>query len=109
MSLKPGKLSDVIPLHSRYKNWFSKHGLLLAMALPFIAFVTVFSYVPLFGWIYAFFDFRPGVSLAKSAFVGFKYFRMALDFQSGSELLLVLRNTFALSFLSIILSRWPKG
>jgi putative aldouronate transport system permease protein len=105
MSFKLIKSASVkIAINSRYNNWFSKHGLLLLMALPFIAFVTVFSYVPLFGWIYAFYDYHPGVSLAKSTFVGFKYFQMALDFRSGSELLLVLRNTFALSFLSILLS-----
>jgi putative aldouronate transport system permease protein len=88
----------------RRKNWFSKHGLLLLMALPFVAFVTLFSYVPLFGWSYAFFDYHPGVSLAKSAFVGLKHFQTALDFNSGSELLSVLRNTFVLSFLSILFS-----
>lgn len=81
--------------------------ILLLMALPFTAMVLLFSYVPLFGWIYAFFDYKPGIKLINTPFVGFKYFMMALDFRSGSELFIVLRNTLVLSFLGLAASPLP--
>ncbi len=80
---------------------------LLAMALPLVLFVFLFSYVPLFGWIYAFFDFRPGVGLFKVPYAGLKYFQMAFNFRGGSDLLPVLRNTFVMSFLGLACSPLP--
>ena len=36
---------------------------LLLMILPFLVLVFLFSYLPLAGWLYAFYDYRPGFSL----------------------------------------------
>ena len=48
---------------------------LVLMYLPFAALVFVFSYLPLWGWRYAFFDYRPGVTaLTAENFVGLKWF-----------------------------------
>jgi len=76
---------------------------LLLMALPFIILVIVFNYVPLFGWIYGFYDYKPGIPLKDSEFVGLKYFRLAFMDQ-GTDLIRVLKNTLVLSFLSILVS-----
>lgn len=89
------------------KRYNKNSWVLLALAVPFVAFVFVFSYLPLFGWIYAFFDYRPGVPLSQTPFVGWKYFAMALNFRGGSELLQVLIDTFALSFLGLFFSPLP--
>lgn len=34
------------------------------MILPFILLVLVFSYYPLYGWVYAFFDYKPPFPLS---------------------------------------------
>jgi ABC-type polysaccharide transport system permease subunit len=47
---------------------------LLLFLSPFLLAVVVFNYVPLFGWVYAFFDYRPGVPLTRESFAGLKYF-----------------------------------
>ena len=47
---------------------------LFLMFLPFIALVAVFSYLPLWGWRYAFFDYKVGDTLTMDKFVGFKWF-----------------------------------
>lgn len=78
---------------------------LLAMGIPCILFVIIFGYVPLFGWIYAFFDYKPGISLQNSQFVGLKYFVMALS--NGKELQMTLRNTLVLSGLGILTTPLP--
>ncbi|WP_227013643.1 ABC transporter permease [Paenibacillus psychroresistens] len=78
---------------------------LLLLALPFIGLVFIFNYVPLFGWIYAFFDYKPGIPLSNSPFVGFKYFELA--FHEGSDLWKVMRNTLVLSLLTVVTTPLP--
>lgn len=77
---------------------------LLLLALPFVLFTFAFSYVPLFGWIYAFFDYKPGIPLSHSTFLGLENFRsMLTDPRMGP----VLVNTLALSLLSIATAPIP--
>lgn len=76
--------------------------------LPFILLVAVFSYYPLYGWVYAFFDYKPPFPLSMDNFVGFKWFK----YMVGNEVRLakiieVLRNTFAMSGLSLLFSWFP--
>ena len=78
---------------------------LLLLALPFVIFVAAFSYVPLFGWAYAFTDYRVGMSLTEANFVGMENF-LAI-WQNRNEFFRVMRNTFALSFIGLIFSPLP--
>ena len=58
---------NAVKNHMRKK--IKKDGLqLLFMVVPFVIFVFIFSYLPLFGWIYAFFDYRPGLALKDMVF-----------------------------------------
>ena len=45
--------------------------------------------------------------MSKVPFVGFKYFLQAFDIRGGSDLLMVLRNTFVMSFLGLATSPLP--
>lgn len=72
---------------------------LLIMSLPFLVWIFIFKYIPLWGWTMAFQQYVPGKSFFAQEFVGLKYFIiMFQDPQFG----LVLRNTLAMSFLSLI-------
>ncbi len=42
--------------------------------LPFILLVGIFSYFPLYGWIYAFHDYQPPKPITAETFVGLKWF-----------------------------------
>lgn len=78
------------------------------MSAPFLLAVFVFSYLPLYGWSYAFFDYHVGMNLADTEFVGLKFFRMMIDNPvSRGEIVRVLQNTFAMSFLGIATSILP--
>lgn len=78
------------------------------MLLPFLVLCFLFSYYPLYGWLYAFFDYKPPRSLAKCAFVGTKWFRMLFTNKTQVEQLLqVICNTFAMSLLGITTSFLP--
>lgn len=76
--------------------------------LPFLLLVLVFSYYPLYGWFYAFFDYKPPFPLSKDTFVGFKWFTYMVDNEvKRKQLGQVLLNTFAISGLSMLFSWFP--
>lgn len=76
--------------------------------LPFLILVAVFSYYPLYGWVYAFFDYKPPFPLSMDQFVGLKWFKSMVDNPVKlMQILKVLRNTFAMSGLSLLFSWFP--
>lgn len=81
---------------------------LFLMMLPIIALAFVFSYLPLYGWRYAFFDYKSGETLSAENFVGFKWFTSLLqNSATKSDLVNVLKNTLAMSGLGILTSWVP--
>lgn len=76
--------------------------------LPFLILVAIFSYYPLYGWVYAFFDYKPPFPLSMDQFVGLKWFKSMVDNPVKlMQILKVLRNTFAMSGLSLLFSWFP--
>lgn len=76
--------------------------------LPFLILVFLFSYFPLHGWIYSFFDYKPPKSLADCEFVGLQWFQMLFANKTQvSQLIQVMKNTFAMSSLNILTSFLP--
>lgn len=81
---------------------------LFLLTTPLLVLVFLFSYLPLFGWSYAFMDYRAGMKLQDTPFVGLKYFQSIF----GSSVKLrdiarVMRNTLGMSFLGILSSPLP--
>lgn len=75
---------------------------------PFLVIVFIFSYYPLFGWRYAFYDYMPPIPIERSEFVGLKWFKYLFENEAYfNDLLRVLRNTFAISGISLICSWFP--
>ena len=76
--------------------------------LPVIALIMVFYYLPLWGWSYAFFQYKPGKSLADCAFVGWKNFYMLFENPvMRANLIRVITNTFGIHFLGYLFSPLP--
>lgn len=76
--------------------------------LPFLILVLIFSYYPLYGWVYAFFDYKPPFPLSWDKFVGLKWFKSMVENEVKlKQLLMVLRNTFAMSGISLLFSWFP--
>ena len=85
----------------------SKYQLFL-MLLPFLALVFAFSYLPLFSWRYAFYDYTAGGTIGSENFVGLKWFKTLVQNEAYvTRLLTVLRNTLAMSGLGILTSWVP--
>ncbi|MBL1125063.1 sugar ABC transporter permease [Streptococcus suis] len=78
--------------------------------LPFLILVFLFAYFPLHGWLYALYDYKPALGLERSPFVGLKWFQMLVSSETQvKQLLQVMKNTFAMSFLGIATSILPVG
>lgn len=81
---------------------------LVLLILPFLVLAFLFSYFPLHGWIYAFYDYRAPLKLSQCEFVGGKWFLTLFSNKTQlSQLMVVMKNTFALSFLGIATSFLP--
>ena len=81
---------------------------LFFLSIPFVIYIFIFNYLPLFGWSYAFFDYKPGIPLFENEFVGFKYFASLFNTPTArQELVRVMTNTFAISFLGLACSVLP--
>ena len=81
---------------------------LFLMILPFLILVFIFSYLPLWGWRYAFFDYNAGDTLSMDKWVGLKWFKAPFEnAATRSDILRVLRNTLVMSGLGIAFSWLP--
>ncbi len=95
--LPKGLKEDKYEMETKYK--------LFLMLLPFIILTFVFSYLPLWGWRYAFFDYKPGDTLSSSNYVGFKWFtELFKNPATVKDIVRVLKNTLAMSGLGIATS-----
>ena len=81
---------------------------LFLLIVPFIVLILLFSYYPLYGWIYAFFDYRPPKPFSDSEFVGLKWFKSLVENPIKlAQIGQVLKNTFAMSGITIGTSWLP--
>ncbi|MCA0755092.1 ABC transporter permease subunit [Paenibacillus sp. N4] len=74
--------------------------MLMLMSLPFLAWVLVFKYVPLWGWTIAFQKYRLGRDIFDQAWVGLNNFKYLFQEQ---QFYLVLRNTLVMSTVNLVL------
>jgi len=76
--------------------------------VPFLVLVFLFSYFPLYGWVYSLFDYKPALGLSGSEFVGLQWFEMLVSSPTQlAQIGQVLINTLAISFLGIATSVLP--
>ena len=97
---------------NKEKNQSAKHNAegkrMFLMILPFLILCFLFSYFPLHGWIYAFYDYRSPLKLSQCDFVGFQWFKMLFGNSAQlKQLIQVLKNTFAMSLLGVLTSFLP--
>ncbi|GGD90447.1 ABC transporter permease [Paenibacillus nasutitermitis] len=82
----------------RYKR-FIKYRMLLLMLLPGFIFLIIFNYIPMYGLVLAFKEFKITGGIAESPWVGLKYFNKAFD---DAHFYLVVKNTLIISFYKLV-------
>jgi len=73
---------------------------LVAMSIPFVIWLFVFKYVPLWGWSIAFQDYKPALSMFDQTWSGLKHFKFLFD---DANFYRVLRNTLGMSVINLVL------
>ena len=80
-----------------------KQRYLLVMSVPFVIWLIIFKYIPLWGWTMAFQDVKPktfALSIWERTWVGFDHFKALLH---DGEFFDALRNTLGISLIGIVL------
>lgn len=93
---------------SRQKETVKKGKKLFYYILPGLIYIFIFCYLPLWGWAYAFVEYKPGRDLFDSTFVGLKNFTFIFGnpvlrknvFQS-------IANTLGIQFIGFIFTPLP--
>ncbi|WP_438431648.1 ABC transporter permease [Gorillibacterium sp. sgz500922] len=102
--MKPLPASGSLPLdgnQKRFSFWrrMVQQRYLYFMSIPFVIWLFIFSYVPIWGWLMAFQKYKPGKSIMNQKWVGLDNFRQLF---SDDTFYLVLRNTLAMSAMGLI-------
>ncbi|MEK0314817.1 ABC transporter permease [Cohnella sp. 56] len=74
--------------------------ILVLMSVPFVIWLFVFKYVPVWGWTIAFQDYQPSLAFKDQQWVGFSHFQSLF---SEDRFLIALRNTLAMSGINLVL------
>lgn len=81
---------------------------LFLMFMPFAILVFIFSYLPLWGWRYSFFNYKPGSTLQAKDFVGFYWFTALIKQPQYAKLIgRVMINTLGMSTIGLLTSWLP--
>ena len=89
-------------LVNKKSKWklLGKQKMLVLMSVPFVLYVILFRYIPLWGWTMAFQDYKPYKTFSQQEWIGFKWF---VDLFKDKEFLISLRNTVGMSIITMIL------
>ncbi len=79
-------------------KWLYKNGAWLAMSAPSIILLFIFSYLPMYGIVIAFKDYKAARGIFGSNWIGFKNFEFLFTTGKGFD---VVRNTVLLNLLFI--------
>jgi putative aldouronate transport system permease protein len=79
----------------------SKQKMLMLMSLPFLVWVIIFKYVPLWGWTIAFQKYKLARDIFDQTWVGLDNFKYLFK---EDQFYLVLRNTLVMSSINLVLS-----
>jgi len=88
--------------------WKTPGFRLFLFTVPLLAHVFLFSYLPLSGWRYALYDYRAGMKLANTDFVGLYFFDEIFNSSVRiRDIIRVMKNTLGMSLLGIAFSWLP--
>lgn len=82
-----------------YRKLWNRNKYYLLMVLPAVVSVFIFCYMPMYGVLIAFQDYRIGDSILSGKWVGFKHF---IEYFKSIYFVRTLKNTFLLGLYSLV-------
>lgn len=92
---------SLMPLVPNKRNWrktIARQKYLILMVITFVVWVIIFRYVPLWGWLMAFQEYKPWKPITDQQWVGLKQF---IELFKDVDFYRSMRNTLAMSFLGL--------
>ena len=86
-------------LRQEFYRKLKKQKSLVFLSIPFVIYIFIFNYFPVWGWVMAFQEYKPHLGIGGSKWVGLQQFKFLF---SDETFIMVLRNTLAMSFLNIV-------
>ncbi|WP_054027795.1 ABC transporter permease [Bacillus sp. FJAT-28004] len=88
-------------INKKNRFWFKafQQRYLYMMSLPFVIWIFIFSYVPVWGWLTAFQNYKPKNGILDQKWVGLDNF---VELFQDERFYIVLRNTLAMSTMGLI-------
>lgn len=86
---------------SAFRKQLRNQKTLVILTIPFVLFVLVFNYIPLFGWIMAFQRYKPAKGILHSDFIGFDNFKFLFQ---NEVFMRTVRNTLAMGVINLVLT-----
>ena len=85
---KEASVAETTELVNKKSKWslLGKQKGLILMSLPFVLYIILFRYIPLWGWTMAFQDYKPAKGFFDQTWVGFKWFIELFRTHSSSAL-----------------------
>ena len=106
LALRQKKSEQGVRISRANRRWQSFK--LFLFVLPCLALVFIFKYLPLWGWTYAFFNYKPGLDLKDCTFVGLMNFKNLFGTPVlRANIVRVLRNTFGIQMLHYLFMPLP--
>lgn len=93
--------TNAVKKQSEFLHRLDASKYLLLLLLPALIYFFIFAYVPMYGVIAAFKNYKLFLGLNASEWVGFKYFEL---FFSSSDMLVILKNTILLGVYTLLWS-----
>ncbi len=99
-STKPAGVVQPSQLKRKFSilKWLYKNGAWLTMSAPSVILLLIFAYLPMYGVVIAFKDYKAGRGIFGSDWIGFKNFEFLFTTGKGFD---VVRNTVLLNLLFI--------
>ena len=88
-----------VKLHKLSKNVYWKQRYLLLLLVPAVVYFIIFHYIPMYGVIIAFKDYKFSKGIMGSAWVGLEHFRRLFGTESFWQ---VFRNTIVIGFWKFV-------
>lgn len=96
-----GKVAKKTSWGAKVARDFAVNRNLYLLVLPVMIFYLLFHYLPMYGAVISFENFKPSLGILGSPWVGLKHFK---DFLTGSYFGSLLFNTLRISFSSLLFS-----
>lgn len=99
---KTGTKQKIDPEIGVALNWktLKNQKQLILMSAPILIYIVIFNYIPIWGWLMAFQNYKPALSFWKQQWVGMQQFKFLFD---DDVFIQTIRNTIGMSLINLVL------